>query len=525
MASPVIQLDFLNSRMLGDLLVFAPEAILIVAIALMLLLRLFSSLDRWHLGFIALVANLVALLVSSGQWLSFPFGSASPARDLFSGMLVFDGLSAFSRMVILGASSLTILLTILTKMPDREDSADFYVLLLGGTLGMCLMASAQHFLMIYLAIEMASVPSYVLAGFLKGKRQSGEAALKYVVYGGAASGMLLYGISLLCGRLGTGYLPDVCLSLHTLMQSGGLDAFYWMCIGFILLGLAFKLSLVPMHFWCPDVFEGAAAEVAAYLSVVSKAAALALMGRIILMLMGGMPGLSVANGPAWSHIAPSLSIAIAVVAGVTCTWGNLAAYPQTNLKRFWAYSTIAHAGYLLMPLATLTRDGLAASLVYLLPYVFMNLGVFAIVCFVRNAGHREDLAAMTGLLKRAPIQAVALTIFIIGLVGLPPFAGFLAKYEVFACLVQQAQLQDRPVLWVLLGVGVVNTVIALGYYGKLLKIALFDTPENPATLPVTFRQNLFVIALAVFIVVGIFFWDMVTTQGTQIAVHGFQPRP
>jgi NADH-quinone oxidoreductase subunit N len=132
---------------------------------------------------------------------------------------------------------------------------------------------------------------------------------------------------------------------------------------------------------------------------------------------------------------------------------------------------------------------------------------------------------MKGLLKRAPIQAVALAIFIIGLVGLPPFAGFLAKYEVFACLVQQAQLQDRPVLWVLLGVGVVNTVIALGYYGKLLKIALFDIPDDVSPLPISFRQNIYVLALAVFIVVGIFFWDLLTTMGTQYAVGGFQPGP
>lgn len=525
MPNQVIQLDFVRSGLLGDLLVFTPEAILILTIALLLLLRLFPSLDRWHLGFVALIANLVAVLVSSIQWLSFPLGTAQPARDLFSGMLVFDGLSAFSRMLILGASSLTILLTVLTKVPDQEDSADFHVLLLGGTLGMCLMVSAQHFVMVYLAIEMASVPSYVLAGFLRGKRQSGEAALKYVVYGGAASGMLLYGISLLAGRLGTGYLPDVCYSLHALMHSGGLDGLYWMCIAFILLGLAFKLSLVPMHFWCPDVFEGAAAEVGAYLAVVSKGAALALMGRIILLLMGGVPGISVTSSHAWTHIAPSLSIAMAVVAGVTCTWGNLAAYPQTNLKRFWAYSTIAHAGYLLMPLATLTRDGLAASLLYLVPYLFMSIGVFAVVCFVRNATHREDLPVMSGLIKRAPTQAIALAIFIVGLVGIPPFAGFLGKYEVFACLYQQAQRQDRLVLLMLLGVGVINTVIALGYYGKLLKIALLDAPEEGTRMPISFRQNLFILALSVFIVVGIFFWDLLTMSGTQIAVRGFQPVP
>lgn len=525
MPSPILQLDFPSPSLLGDLLALTPEITLILTMTVLLVLRLFPSFDRWHLGYVSLIACGVAWLVSSLQWLSFPLANAPIAHDLFSGMLVVDGLSAFSRMLILGAATLTILLTVLSKVPDQEDSADFHVLLLGGTLGMCLMTMAQHFFMIYVAIEIASVPSYVLAGFLKGKRQGSEAALKYVVYGGAASGMLLYGISLLCGRLGTGYLPDVCISLHTLLQSGGLDALYWVALSFILLGLAFKLSLVPMHFWCPDVFAGAAAEVGAFLSIVSKAAAVVLMGRIILLFMGGVPGLTVTNIHAWSHLAPSLSLVLAVVAAVTCTWGNLAAYPQTDLKRFWAYSTIAHAGYLLMPLATLTREGLAASLVYLVPYMVMNLGVFAIVCFVRNTTHREDVAALAGLGSRSQAVAIALGIFVIGLVGLPPLAGFLGKYEVFVVLYQQGQKQQQPVLYVLLAIAVLNTVISLGYYGRLLKVAWFDPPAQDVPLEIPFRQRFFVVALALLIVVGIFFWDVLTTWGTQIAVSGFQVMP
>jgi NADH-quinone oxidoreductase subunit N len=372
------------------------------------------------------------------------------------------------------------------------------------------------------------VPSYVLAGFLKGKRQGSEAALKYVVYGGAASGLLLYGISLMAGRLGTGYLPDVCMSIHMLLQSGGLDTLWWMTISFILLGLAFKLSLVPMHFWCPDVFSGATAEVGGFLSVVSKAAAVVLIGRMVLLLMGGLPGMSevpeksVNNIHAWQYLAPTLSTILVIVAAVTCTLGNLAAYPQTDIKRFWAYSTIAHAGFLLMPLATLTREGLAASLVYLVPYIVMNLGVFAVVCFVRNATHLETIAAFAGLGKRSRTLAVSLGILVIGLIGLPPFAGFIGKYEVFSLLFQQAQQQNRPMLYILLVVAVVNTIIALGYYGKLLKVAWFDQPESDAPLHIPFRQKLFVSILAFFVVIGIFFWDALTTYGTVYAVSGFQ---
>nr|HMP18298.1 proton-conducting transporter membrane subunit [Gemmatales bacterium] len=240
-----LQLDFLATPLLHDLAWLAPELLLVLGMAVLLIARLFPSLDRWQLGFVPLLACFLALLVASLQWFSFLVGNTQAVEKLFSGQLVFDGLAAFSRMILYGAAGITILITLLTKIPDREDSADFHVLLLGATVGMALMTMAYHLLMVYLAVEMASVPSYVLAGFLKGKRQGSEAALKYVVYGGAASGLLLYGISLMAGRLGTGYLPDVSLSLLTILQADGLDMLWWLTLGFILLGLAFKLSLVP----------------------------------------------------------------------------------------------------------------------------------------------------------------------------------------------------------------------------------------------------------------------------------------
>jgi NADH-quinone oxidoreductase subunit N len=523
MPTSPLQLDFPTSTLLRDLLIVSPELALVVTIVTMLVLRLVPAFDRWHLGYVSLVSLLLALLISSIQWVDFAYDTAAPTRDLFSGLLTFDGLSTFSRMVVFGGASLCALLSVLSKVPDAEDSADFHVLFLGGVLGASLMCQTQHFLMLYVAVEMASVPGYILAGFLKGKRQGSEAALKYVVFGGAASGLLLYGISLLCGRLGTGYLPDVCWSLHALMMHGGLDGLYWLSLCLILLGLAFKMSLVPMHFWCPDVFAGAAAEVGAFLAVVSKAGSLALLGRVLLLMMGGLPGFTVTTVFAWSQVAQPLSIALVVVAGLTCTWGNLAAYPQTELKRFWAYSTIAHAGYLVMPLATLTREGLAASLIYLVPYVVMNVGVFAVVCFVRNTTHREDLAAFAGLGQRARGLAIGLTILVIGLIGLPPLAGFIGKYEVFALLARHGS--TMPVLYVLLGIGVVNTLLALGYYGKLLRITWFDAPASPEPLGISVRQNLLVLSLAVLVLIGIFFWDVLASWGALTAVNGFQMKP
>src|SRR5690242_6441289 len=231
---------------------------------------------------------------------------------------------------------------------------------------MVIMASATHLLMIYIGVEMASLPSYALAGYLKGRRQSSEAALKYVVYGGGAAGVMLYGISLLAGKYGTAYIPD----LASFIAHGQFEPVVLLGSLFILVGVAFKLAAVPFHFWCPDVFEGASAEVAGFLSVASKGAALALTGRFV-FVVAGLAGVA-PNKDAWAQMAPYLVPALAVFAAITATFGNLAAYTQTNLKRLLAYSTIAHAGYMLMGLAALNRDGAGAVLFYLVAYLFMN---------------------------------------------------------------------------------------------------------------------------------------------------------
>ncbi|HEX4588701.1 MAG TPA: proton-conducting transporter membrane subunit, partial [Gemmataceae bacterium] len=241
--------------LLQQVMFFIPEALLCAAIVVMLLIRLGPG--RSHLGGLAIAVTTVALLAAGWMWVEM--GDKSVVA--FTGMVVSDPLTRFARFIILGATLLTIALTLFTGIPDREDSGDFHVLLLGGALGMLLMASADHLLMVYIAVEMASLPSYALAGFLKGKRQGSEAALKYVVYGGGASGVMLFGISLLAGRFGTGFLPDLAKGYTAALQSQGggqIDAVLVLGSLLILVGLSFKLSAVPFHFWCPDVFEGAA---------------------------------------------------------------------------------------------------------------------------------------------------------------------------------------------------------------------------------------------------------------------------
>jgi NADH-quinone oxidoreductase subunit N len=520
-----------------DLLAFLPELILCGTIVLMLVLRLFHHFDRRHMGGFALILTFYGLVVSFYQWTgSEPFDpreSGKQSFDMFAGLLVYDNFTIFLRLFLFSFTTLIIWLTMMTKIPDREDSADFYCLLLGATLGMSLMASANHLLMVFIGIEMASLPSYGLAGFLKGKRRSSEAALKYVVYGGGAAGIMLYGISLIAGKYGTGYLPDV---VAFIARDPKVDVMVLLGMLFILIGIGFKLAAVPFHFWCPDVFEGAAAEVAGFLSVASKGAALALLARLV-MGLGGLTGLHENAYLAWRNAAPYLVPAIAIFAAVTVTFGNLAAYAQTNLKRLLAYSTIAHAGFMMMGLATLTRDGASAVLFYLMVYLVMNLGAFAVVAFLRNLTGSEDMRDHRGLVQRNPLLVVTLGVFLLSLLGIPPLAGFAAKFQIFRVLFDGAQKFNDAgqtglgyTMYALVVIGGINTVISLVYYIKVMKVMALERPleevegrpSEPLDLPLL--PSIYAGLLAAAIFVGGILWGPLADASDQ-GVTGFAPSP
>lgn len=474
------RLETLQSTVGNDLLLFAPELVVCGGIVVLLLARLIPRFDRSHLGAVAIVILTAALFTIGFHLATVNKGAGS----YFDGMLISDTFAGFVRCLVLAASLLTVLLTRFSGIPDVKDSADFYTLLLGGTLGMLLMASANHLLMIFIAVEMASLPSYALAGFLKGKRTGSEAALKYVIYGAGASGVMLYGITLLAGSYGTGYLPDVAEA--TARHS--LDLPVLAGYSLLLIGLGFKLAAVPFHFWCPDVFEGAAAEVAGFLSVASKAAALALTARLLLTLQAHQL-------QGWG-ISESLGLGVGVIAALTITFGNLAAFGQTNLKRLLAYSTIAHAGYMLLAVATIGGAGAASILFYLVAYIAMNLGAFAVVALMRNASHSEELSAYRGLLHRSPVLAITMTVFLLSLLGLPPLAGFVGKFLVFKSVYDfagVAMASGRATLgvayYVLFGVAAVNTALSAYYYLKVVRVMLLESPEESATQEISTSEQ------------------------------------
>lgn len=520
--------DFVHSvtaDLARDLLAFLPELTLCMGIVLLLVARLFTSLNSVHLGPVALATSLVALGAAIWQWPTQghigPIPSAEGVAG-FSGLLVFDTFGLYMRAFLLVFLCLSLCLSLVTRIPDREDSADYATLLLGGTLGMMLMASANHLLTAFVAVEMASVPSYALAGFLKGRRGGSEAALKYVVYGASAAGVMLYGISLITGTYGTGTLPAIAQAMSD--SHGSLPLPVVTGTVCVLAGLGFKLAAVPFHFWCPDVFEGAAAEVGAFLSVASKAAALALTARFLFAFRGS-------SGDALAETSGvTLAAAWAALAGITATFGNLAALAQTNMKRLLAYSTIAHAGFLMMALTPLGPRAVGPLLYYIAVYLAMNLGAFAVVALVRNRTGSEEIDAYRGLIRRSPGLTVAMSLFLLSLLGLPPLAGFAAKFQVFWAVYETGRQSgpDAPFLrWVyfgLLALAAFNTAISAGYYLRVLRTMTLDEPAEADSIPVPMGGRLLVSLLAALVVVLGVFWNPLTSLASR-ASHSFRTGP
>ena len=518
-------LDLLLKDTTGKSLgLFAPEIALCATIVALLLTRL-CNIDRWIPTYWVALAGTIAsfalvfaqfeffksLAPTAGppgpildwffQLMNLPETDATPSSQLFfTGLLKFDQFGVFFRLLLLLFLVLVIALTVISGIPDNEDGPDFYTLLLGATVGMMLMVSANNLLILFLGIEMASVPSYVMVGFLKGRKLSSEAALKYVIYGAGIAGVMLYGISLMAGMLGTTDMSLIADRMHSLLspetegsdlsvRSNAMLRTVVLASLLISVGIAFKLSLVPFHFWCPDAFEGAPAEVAGFLSVASKAAAFALLVRFCLALVGKD------SGALSEHVYLYLGAGLGVVAAITATFGNLAAYSQTNIKRLLAYSTIAHAGYMLMAVAAMmvlvnsdvddakikAAGALEGLIYYLTVYLFMNLGAFAIVAFIRNRILSEEIKDYAGLGWQAPLLGIGMAFCLFSLVGMPPFGGFFAKLMIFKSLVDAGYA--NPFMWVVLAIGGLNTVFSLIYYLRVLN-AMYITPRPEGSRPV-----------------------------------------
>ncbi len=444
---------------LASLQAFYPELLLTAATLVIVLIDLLTSDKSW--------LGEVALISTSGALLLIGVGPLDGGAWLFRRMLVYDSFSIFFRALIALAALVAVWMSIGSQEVRRCEQGEYYSILLASALGMLLMTESANLLMAYLSLEFVSLTSYVLTGILRHNRRSQEAALKYLIYGGVASGTMIYGMSWIFGMAGSLDFMAINRALFATSHIPVLAVFIALVL--ILSGLGYKVASVPFHMWAPDVYEGAPIPITTFLAVGSKAAGFALMTRFFypaISHLGPDGNWQPLNQVAWPQL-------LLVVCIITMTLGNLAALQQQNMKRMLAYSSIAQAGYALMGFVLLSNDGLIAMLVYLFAYYVMDAGAFLVVMIVANLTGSEDISAYRGLAWRrgGALLAISLTIFLLSLTGIPATIGFIGKFYVFA-----AAIRER--FYILAVIGILNSVVSLYYYMRPVKAMFLEQPVD-----------------------------------------------
>jgi NADH-quinone oxidoreductase subunit N len=481
-------------ELLRSLALFEPETTLTAGLLLVVVVDSIGA--AWRNAAMRLL-TLASLAVALG--LAFNLQASGAKGAIFSGMLVVDPLGAAFKVVLVAAGLLTLLA--FTFRNSRElhglGQGELYALVLALVLSSLLLAGANDIVMLYLALEMVSITSYVMVAYLKGDRMSNEASLKYVLFGAVSTGSMLYGLSLLYGMTGQTSLPAIQEFLAGGIPEANRFAIYAITL-LVLAGFGFKIAAVPFHFWCPDVYQGAATPVTALLSVLPKAAGLAIVLRFFYGAFS-VPGTApwdLTGSIDWTALVMLVSV-------LTMTVGNVAALTQTNMKRLLAYSSIAHAGYILMGVVALSENGARGLLVYLAAYLFMNLGAFLVVTLVHLHEGSFDLRDYPGLYRRAPLLTIAMAFFLLSLVGIPPFIGFLGKLYVFAAVIEKG-------MGIYATIGAINAAIAAYYYFRILKVMTIDAGnEDKPALKLAVADQAWLVAFAAANLVPLLFWSRV----------------
>jgi NAD(P)H-quinone oxidoreductase subunit 2 len=451
---------FLTEHNLGLL---APEFIIVIA----LLFSIGASIGKtdadrqgaWWLSLVGIFCAFTCLMIhffvryapdpSLGrfEFLNVP---------VFYGMFQADLFAWLIRTLLVLGSAVVLLMSrryIATKASTIP--GEFYVLLLTALLGGMMLAGASDLIMVFVALETLGIASYIMAGYLHGDSLSAEASLKYLVYGGASSAVLLFGFSLLYGFSGgTTQLTEIA---HALMNPGSVTIIIPIMLVMIIAGFAFKLSAAPFHMWAPDVYEGSPTPVTAFLSVVSKTAGFAVAARFLISVMGPI------QGAVWVLLAISV---------LSMLVGNIVALTQKNIKRLLAYSTIAHAGYMILGLAIMNEQGLSALLYYLIVYLFMNLGAFAFVIYFHHLTGSDEIRSYAGLVRKQPFMVFVFSLFLLSLAGIPITAGFFAKFFLF----QAVASAGAQYLWLVV-LALVTSTISLYYYLNVIRLMVVAEPS------------------------------------------------
>ena len=448
--NPALVLPVVDLRPLLPMLVLAATA------AIVIVLDLLPPRERKdHLGFVSALGVVLTLVMT--YWMTFAIGGGELRG--FRGMVVLDPFALFFNIVIGYATGLVILLSMDYIRREGQEAGEFYILVLLSALGMMLMASAGDLIIVFLGLETMSIALYVLTGFFRHRLEAGEASMKYFLMGAFASAFFLYGIALIFGATGSTNLDRIA---NAVAAGAGRDPMLAIGFGLLLVGFGFKISAVPFHMWAPDAYEGAPTSITAFIATGSKAAAFASLLRVLLTALRGAP-------LDWPMLMWGM-------AAITMTVGNVVALAQQNLKRMLAYSSIAHVGYMLVGVVAGGSLGNGAVLFYLLVYTFTTAGAFgAILLLERNGREAVQLADYGGLATRHPVLAVALSVFLLSLIGIPPTAGFVGKFYLFGAAVKSGYV------WLAV-IGVLNSAVAAYYYLRLIVFMYMREPEGAPTV-------------------------------------------
>jgi NADH-quinone oxidoreductase subunit N len=444
-----------KQAIIQSVIISSPEIIVVLGACLLLFVAL---MNNKHQVAILTGLSLTVVVLAAGANVAL-FGAPQSA---YGGTFVVDGFANFFKVIFYLATAMILLMSGRYVIEEKIAEGEYHALILFALAGMMIMASGRDLLVIYMGLELQALAFYVLAGYLRHDQKSNEAALKYVVLGAVSSGIFLYGLSLVYGLAGTTELAGIAAVLSAGAQPEPALA---LAILFLIIGLVFKVGAVPFHMWVPDVYEGAPTPVTAYLSVASKAAAFAIVLRIFL--------------DALIQVADIWIDALIVIAVLTMTLGSFAALVQTNIKRMLAYSSIAHAGFALLGLIAGGADGVASVMLYLLIYTFMNLGIFAVVVMMRSGEVRGDqIEDYTGLATAHPVWALLTLIFLFSLAGIPPTAGFFAKFYILVALVQQGYV-------VLAVISELLSAVAAYFYIRIIMLMYMKPPTRRFDLALT----------------------------------------
>ena len=472
-----------------NLVLLLPEILLVLLAMVLLLMSAWTGKEgRTLIGNLAVVGIAVVGIVLAGQ-------SGTGVSTTFGGLFIDDALSRWMKILLLASTALPLLMSRDYLKASGLDNGEYFVLTLFSLVGGMTMVSAGNFMVMYLGLELMSLAIYVLAAYQRDNVRSNEAGLKYFILGSLASGILLYGISLIYGATGSTQIADVAIALKAM--SGHISPVAVLGSIFIIVGISFKVAAAPFHMWAPDVYEGSPTPVTAFIAIMPKVAAFAVFFRILTV---GFATLQDHWGPVFQLLGIG-SLAV----------GAIGAIAQTNIKRLLAYSSIGHVGFLLVGFAAGNVEGYQSVLVYLSIYIFMSLGAFCLILIVSRDGVGDEINDYAGLAKKRPLLAFLMAMFMLSMAGIPPLAGFIAKLYVLVALVKAGML-------VLAIAGVLFSAIGAFYYLRVIKIIYFDSSTESFAVPVSLNHQI-VLAISAFIMLvgGIFpgqllAWTQATIQ-------------